>query len=130
MLQQFHNENPFWGWMGFRIDEVAMRAGRAIVRVQLRPEFMQHQRLIHGGVISALIDSAGAWAFALSHAESVRTINLAVQYLSPVPPGSEELVAEGSLVRTGHRIVVADVHVTAGENDGVARGQIIYSRAH
>lgn len=129
MIQQFQHENPFWAWMGFTIDEHAMALGNAVVRVKIRPEFLQHQRLIHGGVMSALVDSCGAWAFAMNHEESLRTINLAVQYLDPTPPDAEELVARGTLVRAGRRIVVADVSVSAGHEEMVARGQVLYSRA-
>jgi uncharacterized protein (TIGR00369 family) len=129
MIEQFQHENPFWAWMGFKIDEDAAAVGQAVVRVRIRSEFLQHQRLIHGGVMSALIDSCGAWAFALRHRESLRTINLAVQYLDPTPRDAEELVAQGVLVRAGRRIVVTDVTVSAGHDQMVARGQVLYSRA-
>ncbi|NMP21114.1 PaaI family thioesterase [Sulfobacillus harzensis] len=129
MAHRFHEENPYWQWMGFQADEVAASKGMARVRVAIRPEFYQHQGFVHGGVLSALIDSAGAWAFILTHGEGLRTINLAVQYLSPVGPGAGELVADGKLVRVGRRIVIVAVDVIATDETPVATGQVIYSRA-
>lgn len=129
MEERFRRENAFWQWMGFSIDQLAASEGRAVVMADVRPEFFQHQGVVHGGVLSALIDSAGAWAFALTHQESLRTINLAVQYLSPVPPDALRLTAAGTVVRAGKRIVIADVMVSRGDGMDAARGQVIYSRS-
>ncbi len=128
IADRFRRENAFWQWMGFTIDAEAARAGNAVVTVDVRAEFFQHQGVVHGGVLSALIDSAGAWAFALDHEESLRTINLAVQYLSPVPPKASRLAAQGTVVRAGKRIVIADVLVWRDSMEEVARGQVLYSR--
>ena len=128
MAERFRKENAFWQWMGFAIDRDAAADGRAVVRASVRPEFFQHQGVVHGGVLSALIDSAGAWAFALTHEESLRTINLSVQYLSPVPPQASSMAAAGTVVRVGKRIVIADVLVSRDDAVDVARGQVIYSR--
>lgn len=128
MADRFRRENAFWQWMGFTIDAEAAREGIAVVTAAVRTEFFQHQGVVHGGVLSALIDSAGAWAFALTHEESLRTINLAVQYLSPVPPQTFRLSAQGTVVRAGKRIVIADVLVSRDGAEEVARGQVIYSR--
>lgn len=129
MLNRFQDDNPFWRWMGFQIDEQSASEGRAIVTVEVRPEFLQHQKLVHGGVLSALIDSAGAWAFGLEYGEAVRTINLSVQYLSPAVPTTPELAAEARVVRAGRRIVITEVNVHGLNGLNVARGQVIYSRA-
>lgn len=125
----FSQTNPFWLWMGLQIDDRAADRGEAVVKVTIRPEFLQHQRMVHGGVVSALVDSAGAWAFFLSHQEGVRTINLAVQYLNPVAADTLELEAHAMIVRVGGRVVFADVEVLGGSRLTVARGQVIYSRA-
>lgn len=129
MIAAFRDLNPYWQWMGFSIEEYLAKQGRAVVKVAVRPEFLQHQGLIHGGVLSALIDSAGAWGFGITHGESLRTINLAVQYLMPCVAETKELQAEASMVRVGRRIVVAEVTVSGWSNDIVAQGQVIYSRA-
>ena len=129
MQEQFEAHNPFWAYLGFTIDREAASREKAVVAVRLRPELLQHQNLVHGGVISALIDSAGAWAFALSHQEGVRTINLSVQYLTPVTLELGELKAHAAIVRAGRRIVLAEVSVDSERGGEAARGQVIYSRA-
>lgn len=129
MQHTFQDENPFWRWMGFTIDAAAAQNHQAVVRVRVRDEFFQHQQLVHGGVLSALIDSAGAWAFALAYEEGVRTITLSVQYLNPVGRDCEELQAHARIVTAGHRIVHSEVEVYAAPAHCVARGQVIYTRA-
>lgn len=129
MRESFLKDNPFWQWMGFRIDEASADQGRAVVTAVMRPEFLQHQYMVHGGVMSSLIDSVGAWAFALKYQESVRTINLSVQYLSPVEAGFSSLEAEAQIVRAGRRIIIAEAAVRSPSGIEVARGQVIYSRA-
>lgn len=129
MMARFAEENPFWQWLGMAVDEAAMAEGVARVNLPLREELYQYQGLIHGGVLSALIDSAGAWAFALKYQEPLRTINLSVQYLEGVSRQMNDLGAEGAIVRVGGRIVIAEVVVHSGADREVARGQIIYSRA-
>ncbi|MCL5115787.1 MAG: PaaI family thioesterase [Firmicutes bacterium] len=130
MMERFLKDNPFWQWMGFAIDTDAAAEGKAVVTVPVRPEFRQHQGLVHGGVMSALIDSAGAWGFALTHQEALRTINMSVQYLSPVVPETPQLRAEATVIRAGRRIVIVEVRVWGMADVLAAQGQVIYSRAH
>lgn len=120
--KRFYEDNPFWQWMGFQVDEG--KPGR--VKVQVKPEFFQHQGFVHGGVMSALVDSAGAWAFIQQYGEGLRTINLAVQYLSPVDAAN--LLADAQLVRVGQRIVIVAVEVKTALVGPVATGQVIYNR--
>ncbi len=122
LATRFYQDNPFWQWMGFQVDE--NKPGR--VDVEVKPEFFQHQGFVHGGVISALVDSAGAWAFIQQYGEGLRTINLAVQYLSPVD--SAKLWANARLVRVGQRIVIVAVEVETPKTGPVATGQVIYNR--
>jgi uncharacterized protein (TIGR00369 family) len=82
---------------------------------------------LHGGVISALIDTAGgaaAWS-ALSEEESVSTVDLTVDYLEPARVAGP-LRAEAELVRKGNRVCHVRARVT---QDGVvvAEGRAVYN---
>ena len=72
-----------------------------------------HNGIFHGGVISALIDTAGCGAVAAGHdfnlGSRITTISLAVQYFS-VAPG-EGALAKARCTRRGRQVNFADVTV-------------------
>jgi len=79
----------------------------------------------HGGVIAALIDTAGDFALVLLLGGGVPTINLRVDYLRPA--GGGLLTATASVRRAGRTIGVVDVDVADGTNRLVAVGRGCYS---
>ncbi|MET7650104.1 MULTISPECIES: PaaI family thioesterase [unclassified Streptomyces] len=85
-----------------------------------------HEGIFHGGVISALIDTAGAGAVVAGHdfqkGSRVSTVSMSVQYLAPAE--GREAVAHARCVRRGRRLHFADVDVLT---DGrlCARGQVV-----
>jgi uncharacterized protein (TIGR00369 family) len=87
-----------------------------------------HEDVFHGGVISALIDTAGAGAVIAGHdftkGSRLSTVSMSVQYLAPAR--GREAVAYARCVRRGRRLHFADVDVLT---DGriCARGQVVVS---
>lgn len=85
-----------------------------------------HEGLFHGGVVSALIDTAGAGAVIAGHdftkGSRLSTVSMSVQYLAPAE--GREAVAYARCVRRGGRLHFADVEVLT---DGriCARGQLV-----
>jgi len=85
-----------------------------------------HEGVFHGGVLSALIDTAGAGAVIAGHdfqkGSLLSTVSMSVQYLAPAR--GREAVAYARCVRRGRRLHFADVDVMT---DGVvcARGQVV-----
>ncbi|MFE7840472.1 PaaI family thioesterase [Streptomyces sp. NPDC057474] len=85
-----------------------------------------HEDVFHGGVISALIDTAGSGAVIAGHdftkGSRLSTVSMSVQYLAPAR--GHEAVAYARCVRRGHRLHFADVDVMT---DGrvCARGQVV-----
>lgn len=89
-----------------------------------------HEDVFHGGVISALIDTAGAGAVIAGHdfdkGSRLSTVSMSVQFLAPAR--GREAVAYARCVRRGRRLHFADVDVMT---DGrlCARGQVVVSIA-
>ncbi|MGW1780521.1 PaaI family thioesterase [Streptomyces sp. NPDC002143] len=87
-----------------------------------------HEGVFHGGVISALIDTAGAGAVISGHdftkGSLLSTVSMSVQYLALAR--GQEAVAYARCLRRGRRLHFADVDVMA---DGriCARGQVVVS---
>lgn len=124
VMEQF---SPFNRLLGIHGESV--EAGRGVLVLPVRPEFVGDPRrpALHGGVLSALIDSAGglaAWSSLSSH-ESVSTVDLRVDFIAPAGLGAP-LRAEAELVRKGNRLCHVRVSVT---QDGalVAEGRGVYN---
>jgi len=88
-----------------------------------------HEGVFHGGVVSALIDTAGGGAVMAGHdftkGSRMSTVSLTVQYL--VPAQGPEITAYASCVRRGGRIHHAEVEVRDRGGQLCARGQVVVS---
>jgi uncharacterized protein (TIGR00369 family) len=118
---------PFNRLLGIRGGEC--KKGFAVMLLPVRPEHIGDPRrpALHGGVLSALIDTAGgvaAWS-ALPPEESVSTVDLRVDYLEPARAHGE-LRAEAELVRKGNRVCHVKIAVTQ-EGVLVAEGRAVYN---
>jgi uncharacterized protein (TIGR00369 family) len=118
---------PFNRYLGIQGESVGL--GKAVLRLPVRQEHVGDPRrpALHGGVLSALIDTAGglaAWSALASH-ETVSTVDLRVDYLEPAGLKAP-LRAEAELVRKGNRVCHVRVAVT---QDGVlvAEGRGVYN---
>ena len=127
ILRFMEEQVPFNKLLGLRGDSIG--EGRCVLLLPPRPDFLGDVRrpALHGGVLSALIDTAGglaAWS-ALSPGESVSTVDLRVDYLEPA--GLEGVLrAEAELVRKGNR--VCHVRIALTQQDVlVAEGRGVYN---
>lgn len=123
------NHIPFNKLLGLQI--VELREGRAVFAIDYRPELVGDpiRPALHGGVISALIDTCGGAAVwtALGENDRISTIDLRVDYLRPAP--LTRIIAEADVLRVGGRVGVASIRVFSdgSPNDIVAEGKGVYS---
>jgi uncharacterized protein (TIGR00369 family) len=91
-------EGTYLEFLGFRL--IDWRTGYAKLEMPVRDEHRNTVGYLHGGVISSLLDIAGAVAGSYGDAkESVSiTVNLNVNFMAP--HRATTVVAEGELVRT------------------------------
>jgi uncharacterized protein (TIGR00369 family) len=118
---------PFNRLLGIRGESAGQ--GRGVLVLPVRPEFVGDPRrpALHGGVVSALIDTAGgvaAWT-ALGAQETISTVDLRVDFLEPAGL-SGPLRAEAELVRKGNRVCHVRIAVTQ-EGLLVAEGRAVYN---
>jgi uncharacterized protein (TIGR00369 family) len=129
LKEVFEHMVPFNRFLGLQV--VKVESGKAELRLPFRDEFVGDSRrpALHGGVISALIDTCGglaAWT-RLEEDDRLSTIDILVDYLKPAFTG---LVAYGELVRIGNRVAVVRVTVLQdGDEEPVARGRAVYNIA-
>ena len=126
LLELMEQEVPFNRLVGIRGAEA--REGFARFFIDAGPQHVGDptRPALHGGVLSALIDTAGgvaAWS-ALPPGHVVSTIDLRVDYLEPARPQGR-LEAEAELVRKGGRVCHVRVRVSQ-EGVLVAEGRGVY----
>ncbi len=106
---------PFNRLLGLRVQ--ALTPGDCLVRLPWRDELIGDatRPAVHGGVISALADTAGGLACfscLTSREDRVSTVDLRVDYLRPGP--SQDLLCHARTIRMGNRVAVARMEVFAG----------------
>ncbi|MBX3169792.1 MAG: hotdog fold thioesterase [Candidatus Eremiobacteraeota bacterium] len=127
-VKEFFEEHiAFDKYLGLLVEE--LRPGWVRVRLPYRPEFLgdPFRKALHGGVISTVVDAtAGAAALStLPYGSRCSTVDMRVDYLLPAQP--QELLAEGTVLRTGNQVAVINVEVFQRENQRIATGRAVYS---
>ena len=118
----------YWGLVG--IETVAAEPGLVTNRVVLREEHLNYNLVVHGGVVSSLIDSAAGGAVRTTRSpEEIAlrphaTSDLHVAYLSPAT--GTELVAVARVVKAGRTAIFTEVDVRDDRGRTVARGMVTF----
>ena len=100
---------PFSAHLGAEL--VFFETGRAVLALDVRPEFLQQHGFVHGGVVSYLIDNALTFAGGSVLGESVVTAEYKVNYLRPARGG--RLLATATVEGSGTRLAVCRCEVTS-----------------
>ncbi len=120
MLTYVYDEKmPFNRYLGIRVDSLTL--DKVVVRTDMEDDLVGNyeQKILHGGVISSVIDLTGgiiAQANAISKMKGITvgemaknfsmmsTINMRVDYLRPGQ--GDYFLCEGTVVRTGNKVSV------------------------
>ncbi len=98
--------------MAFALTEV--EAGRAVFECEPSESHYNPIGSVHGGIISALLDSALSCAVhsTLPAGTGYTTVELKVNFVRPVVTGSGRLRAEGRVIHAGSRLATAEARLT------------------
>jgi len=136
-LRQVFEENvPFNRVLGLKVESIDPDAAK--LRFDMRPELIGNPRrqILHGGVISAVLDVAAGFAIYLAvnkerivsadvdRFPSIGTIDLRVDYLRP--GRGNHFVATGRVVRLGNRVAVAHTEMVNDAGELIATGGAAY----
>ena len=109
LLAGMFEGTPFVSYLGMVFNRV--ESGEVEMRIPFRGELIGNPILpaLHGGVISALLDTCGGAAVwsQLGPADRVSTVDLRIDYLRP--GRTEDLIGIGKVIRIGTRVGVADL---------------------
>ena len=121
--------------LGLKVESFDMAAPK--LRFDMRPELVGNARrgILHGGVISAVLDATGGYAIMLALAKepkpgeklsfpNIGTIDLRVDYLRP--GRGKHFIATGRVVRLGNRIAVTHMELANDEGELISTGAAAY----
>jgi uncharacterized protein (TIGR00369 family) len=113
--------------LGFSLD--AIDVGRATLRLEARPRHTQLNGVVHGGILAALADTAGAMAAhtVIPQRTALATIELKINYLEPVPGG--RVRAEARVLRAGRNFVVAECEIFDARGKLAAKALLTFGAA-
>lgn len=96
-------------WLNLTLLEVSK--GAATLRMRIRPEMCNPYGMIHGGMMSLLIDESIGWAIiSLESDVNYTSLNLVVDFLYAAAV-DEEIDARAEIIRQGKKIINAEVKV-------------------
>jgi uncharacterized protein (TIGR00369 family) len=103
-------QSPAWSWFGFRLVEAA--DGSAVVDMRTTDHMANHSGFVHGGIISALADSAMGRSLRTVKPGVTRamSIDLKLSFINAAKIG-EDLRATGKVVHAGRRTAVMECRV-------------------
>ncbi|MBN2139866.1 MAG: PaaI family thioesterase [Desulfovibrionaceae bacterium] len=103
--------NPLFAFLGVRVEEISGQ--RAVLRLDLKPEFVQGAGKVAGGIVATLLDEAMAHAVmaSLEPGQATATTGLNVRYFRPADKG-QGLRAEARLARRGRRLAFVEAEAS------------------
>jgi acyl-CoA thioesterase len=96
-----------------------LREGYSRVSARLKPEYLNFNGLVFGGIVMAIADQAFAYG-----TNSVITPNVASQFNIHFVAGADvkdELIAECRVIRAGKRVCISEMTVTNQDGKLIAR---------
>ena len=120
--------SPFSAHIGVEMEE--LREGYARLSLTLEPRHTNPNGVVHGGVITTMMDSAlGAALGALRGAEAGRsphaTVEMNASFLSGARPG-DRIVVEGRVLRLGKRVAFGEAEARRGD-ELIAKGRLTFA---
>ena len=110
---------------GFQL--VKGERGRAVFRMPVLDRHKQIHRVVHGGVVAMLADTAGGFAAFLAEPEGTRvvTIEMKINFLEPVADGA--ITADARVLRRGRTVSVVDCTLTDADRRLIGKALMTFA---
>lgn len=115
-LRERGKNEPVAAFLGLNLLELSN--GYARVSMKMRPEYLNFNGMIFGGIISAVADQAFAYATNSADAPNVAS-QFNIHFISAVSD-KDDLVAECRVLKRGRRVSISEIRVTNQEGTLVA----------
>jgi uncharacterized protein (TIGR00369 family) len=122
--ERLRHSNPS-SYFGFQL--VKAERGRAVIRMPVLDLHKQIHRVVHGGVLAMLADTAGGFAAFLAEPEGTRvvTIEMKINFLEAVEHGA--ITADARVIRQGRTVTVVDCNVTDADRRLVGKALMTFA---
>lgn len=121
--------SPFGSLISAKAEEAG--EGYAKMSLVLEEEHTNPNGVVHGGVLTTLMDEACGWAVlsvrgiaAMVEAPHA-TVDMNVSFLSGARPG-DEIVIEARILRVGRSVAFAEAEVRRNEDTLIAKGRFTF----
>lgn len=107
-------KNPFAQLVGFALRLGRRGSGICTAALEVRPELLNPNGVVHGGALFSMVDTAMGAALhtTLEPGENCATIEIKIHFLQPVTKG--RIRCSTRVVQHGRRIAVLESHITVG----------------
>jgi uncharacterized protein (TIGR00369 family) len=127
VITQFLRHSPFVLHLGMRLESI--EADRARLVLPYRGELATIGDVVHGGALSALVDTAAmaaSWSAHEVEGGQLRgtTVGLSVDFVAAAQ--GQEVSADARVIRRGKSLCFCDVDVTDASGGLVAKGIVTY----
>jgi uncharacterized protein (TIGR00369 family) len=127
VIKQFLLHSPFVLHLGMRLEKI--EPDHAVLAMPYRDELATISDVVHGGALSALVDTAAMAASWSAHDASGgelrgTTVGLSVDFVAAAL--GSDLVAGARVLRRGRSLCFCDVDVTDANGTLVAKGLVTY----
>ncbi|MBI4081335.1 MAG: PaaI family thioesterase [Candidatus Lambdaproteobacteria bacterium] len=118
LIETIVRTSPIIRALGVRF--LDLEPGFVRLELAVREEFLNHNGVVHGGIVAALADTAVAFAAkgALPPGSSSTSVELKINFIRPVMEG--RLTGEGRLIHMGRRTAVVEARVLLPDGKLVA----------
>jgi uncharacterized protein (TIGR00369 family) len=112
-------ESTFWGYLGCEL--VSMTEKQVIISLEVQSHHLNIIGIVHGGVLSSLLDNAMGIAVMVARPEDKAvTTNLNVHFVSPLKEG--KLIVTAGIVHQSRKMITTQGRVTDAEGNLSAIG--------
>jgi uncharacterized protein (TIGR00369 family) len=113
--------------LGFDLESASL--GQAVLRMDARARHKQLNGVVHGGILAAMADTAGAIAAytTVPKGTALATIELKINYLEAVPGG--RVRADARVLRTGRNFVVTECEIFDDKGSLAAKALLTFGAA-
>jgi uncharacterized protein (TIGR00369 family) len=127
LVRQRMKESQATELLGFDVESV--HDGRAIFRLDVRPNHKQIHGVVHGGILAALADTTAAIAAYTTVPRGVElaTLEFKINYLEPVPGG--RIKADARVLRAGRNFIVTECEILNESGSLAAKALLTFSAA-
>jgi uncharacterized protein (TIGR00369 family) len=107
-------ESTFWGYLGCEL--VSVTDNQVTISLEAESHHMNIIGIVHGGVLSSLLDNAmGIAVMAARPEDKVVTTNLNVHFVSPLKEG--KLIVTAEIVHQSRKMITTQGRVTDAEGN-------------